>query len=121
MPFLVASSKPTGADLIAHIEHAWKVCGEDHVSIGTDGPQIPLVVNADTFKRQKAFYDARAAAGIAAPGEGADILNVVMDYNHLDRFARLANDLAARGHGQAKLEKLLGGNLLRVYGEVWGA
>ena len=37
MPFLVANSRPTGADLVRHMEHARNVCGEDHVGIGTDG------------------------------------------------------------------------------------
>ena len=120
MPFLVANSKPTAADLIAHIEHAWKICGEDHVGIGTDGPQIPLVINDATWEDQRKFYEARAKQGIAAPGEGADILNVVMEYNRLDRFEKLASDLAARGHSPAKIGKLLGGNNLRLYRDAWG-
>ena len=37
MPFLVPSGRPTGADLIRHVDHVRNVCGEDHVSIGTDG------------------------------------------------------------------------------------
>lgn len=120
MPFLVKGSKPTGADLIAHIEHAWKVAGEDHVAIGTDGDQLPIEINEETWRRAREAHEFRSKNGFAAPGEGPDVLTIVQDYNSLDRFQRLAEDLAARGHGQARLEKLFGQNLLRLFGEVWG-
>src|SRR3954469_25711798 len=37
MPFLNLSGHASAADVVAHIEHALQVCGEDHVGIGTDG------------------------------------------------------------------------------------
>jgi hypothetical protein len=37
MPFLAVGRQPLAADLVAHIEHAINICGEDHVGIGTDG------------------------------------------------------------------------------------
>ena len=43
------------------------------------------------------------------------------DYNRLDRFQVLASDLAKRGWNQARLEKLLGGNLMRLYADAWGS
>jgi membrane dipeptidase len=45
---------------------------------------------------------------------------MVADYNSVDRYRRLASDLAKRGWSAARLEKLFGGNFLRVYGEAWG-
>jgi membrane dipeptidase len=120
MPFLAKGSKPSGADLISHIEHAWRVAGEDHVGIGTDGDQLPIPITEDTWKRAREAHAYRSKNGFAAPGEGPDVLTLVMDYNSLDRFQRLADDLAARGHGQAKLEKLFGRNLMRLYAEAWG-
>src|SRR3546814_8469298 len=47
MPFLAHERQITSADVIAHIEHAIDVCGEDHVGIGTDGPPTPI----DAMKR----------------------------------------------------------------------
>jgi membrane dipeptidase len=120
MPFLARGSKPTGDDLVAHIEHAWKVAGEDHVAIGTDGDQLPIPINEETWRRAREAHEFRSKNGFAAPGEGPDVLTIVMDYNSLDRFQRLADTLAARGAGQAKLEKLFGGNLMRLYREAWG-
>jgi membrane dipeptidase len=121
MPFLVPGSKPTTADVITHIEHAWKVCGEDHVGIGTDNGPLPSEINAATWEAARKDNEYRTRMGFAAPGEGPDVLPLVLELNRVDRFPYLAERLAARGHGQAKLEKLFGGNLLRLYREVWGA
>lgn len=120
MPFLAAGSKPTRDDLIRHIEHAARVCGEDHVSIGTDGNQLPIPINEATWKRAREMHESRSSNGFAAPGEGPDILTIVHDYNRLDRFQMLAGDLTKRGWTQSRIEKLHGGNLMRLYADVWG-
>ncbi|WP_374387303.1 dipeptidase [Sandaracinobacter sp.] len=120
MPFLVRGGKATAADVIAHIEHAWKVCGEDHVAIGTDNGPLAREITEETWKAARADHEYRSKMGFAAPGEGPDVLPLVLELNRIDRFAYLADRLAARGHGQAKLEKLFGTNWLRVYRDVWG-
>ena len=120
MPFLVANSKPTAADLVRHMEHARNVCGEDHVGIGTDGVLNKTVIDDAARAAQKKFYDERAAKGIAAPGEGADIFNIVAEWDDNMRFRRLADGLAQAGWSTTQIEKALGGNLLRLYGEAFG-
>jgi membrane dipeptidase len=121
MPFLVASSKPTDADLIRHMEHAVQVCGEDHVAIGTDNMLHKTVIDDKAREGQKKFFEERARLGIAAPGEGADIFNIVAEWDDPMRFHHLADGLARAGWNSRRIEKVLGGNLLRLYGEVWGA
>jgi membrane dipeptidase len=37
MPFLNPSGHAHAEDVVAHIDHAVNICGEDHVGIGTDG------------------------------------------------------------------------------------
>ena len=44
----------------------------------------------------------------------------IRDRNRIDRYRLVADDLAKRGWSQARLEKLMGGNFLRVYKEAWG-
>jgi membrane dipeptidase len=61
----------------------------------------------------------RIKAGIAAPGEAVGVYPLVEDYNSVDRYRRFADDLEKRGWSQARLEKLMGGNFLRVYKEAW--
>jgi membrane dipeptidase len=121
MPFLTLDSQPKGDDLIRHIEHVAKVAGEDHVGIGTDNGVLPRVIDEESRKQNREWALQRMKAGIAAPGEGPDVFPMVADYNSIDRYHRLAQALARRGWSTSRLEKLLGGNFLRVYREAWGA
>ena len=120
MPYLAADMKPTGAMLLDHIDHIARVAGEDHISIGTDGGVLPLVIDQRAIENARKDYEQRKAAGIAAPGEGPDVFTVVRDYNSIDKLERLSTDLMKRGWTTARVEKLLGQNLMRLYGEVWG-
>ena len=120
MPFLTADSKPKGADLIAHIEHVARVAGEDHIGIGSDNGLLPIVIDEKTIKENREWAAERIKAGIAAPGEGLDVFPMTADYNSIDRYWRLGNDLAKRGWSERRLEKLFGGNFLRVYRDAWG-
>ena len=120
MPFLTLDSKPKGSDLIAHIEHVANVAGEDHVGLGSDNGVLPQIIDEESTRKMREWAQARINAGIAAPGEGLDVWPMVADYNSIDRYRRLAGDLAKRGWSQTRLEKLFGGNFLRVYREAWG-
>jgi len=81
---------------------------------------LPLVIEATAIENARKDYEQRKAAGIAAPGEGPDVFTVVRDYNSIDKLERLGSDLMKRGWTTAQVEKLLGRNLMRLYGEVWG-
>jgi membrane dipeptidase len=120
MPYLTPDQHPKGADLIAHIEHVANVGGEDHVGIGTDNGPLPTLLDAVTRKRMDEDQQRRFTAGIAAPGEAIGVYPLVEDYNSIDRYERIANDLAKRGWSEARLEKLMGANFLRVYRDAWG-
>ena len=120
MPFLTMDSHPKGSDLIAHIEHVAKVAGEDHVGIGTDNGVLPVLLDEASKKKMDEWQKERIKQGIAAPGEAVGVYTLVADYNSVDRYRRLAVDLQKRGWSQARLEKLFGGNFLRVYKEAWG-
>lgn len=120
MPFLVPNSKPLAADLVRHMRHAVDVCGEDHVAIGTDGVLSKTVIDDKARAAQKKFFDDRSARGIAAPGEGADIFNIIPDLDDHRRFRLLVAALEKDGWPAARIEKVLGANLLRLWGEVWG-
>jgi membrane dipeptidase len=120
MPYLTLDSHPRGEDLLRHVEHIANVAGEDHVGIGTDNGVLPTVLDAETRRRLDDNQRFRIASGIAAPGEAIGVYPFMEDYNSVDRYRRFAADLAKRGWSQARLEKLMGGNFLRVYREAWG-
>jgi len=120
MPFLTLDSHPKGADLIAHVEHVVKIAGEDHVGIGTDNGVLPLELTPESKRKLDEWQASRIKAGIAAPGEAIGVYPYLADYNSVDRYRRFASDLQKRGWSEARLEKLMGGNFLRVYREAWG-
>jgi membrane dipeptidase len=119
MPFLRLSGQPHAQDLILHIEHAVNVCGEDHVGLGTDGSisGVPLTDAYRAYFRKD--EEARIKAGYAAPGESADVLTIVPEYNEPLRFYRLAGDLASRGWPASRIDKILGANFARLFAQVW--
>jgi membrane dipeptidase len=120
MPFLNPSSHAEAADVIAHIEHAINICGEDHVGIGTDGGTTPID-DLDAYKMTLAKEHAdRMAQGVAAQGERADAHPFVDDLRGPDQFRKLYRLLAERGHQAALIEKVLGENFIRYASRVWG-
>lgn len=119
-PYLRTDRQPMAIDVVRHIEHAIKVCGEDHVGIGTDGGIAPVQRTPEYEKGNRGNVEAMIAAG-ALPQKKADgVYLFIPDLNVADRFDVLAGMLSARGHSDARIAKILGGNFARVFAEVWG-
>lgn len=121
MPFLDPKGHATSTEVIAHIEHALNVCGEDHVGIGTDGGTTPVDDLQAYSAALRKEHERRVAQGVAAPGEGVDTHPFVDDLRGPGQFRKLARLLAARGHSETRIGKILGGNFIRYAREVWGA
>ena len=119
MPYLVASPTfPAREHVLAHLDHALKTCGEDHVGIGSDGV---IDTFADTPEQRKAFADDQAkrkALGIAAPGEDRPPFSP--DLNTTRRMEIIASGLSKMGYGGSAIEKVLGKNFYRAFQEIWG-
>jgi membrane dipeptidase len=119
MPYLRLAGQPLAADLVAHLEHALQVCGEDHVGLGTDGGTTAPDDLASHRARLAEEVETRRRLGIGAPGETADVVCFLPDLSGPTQFARLAALLAARGHGEARIAKILGGNFARLMRDTW--
>jgi membrane dipeptidase len=119
MPFLRVSGQPHAEDVIRHLEHAVNVCGEDHVGLGTDGGISATELNEAYAKSMRKFVEDRMKAGISAPGESPAVFNLIPEYNDPRRFKTLADDLARRGWPSGRIEKILGSNFARLFGDVW--
>jgi membrane dipeptidase len=121
MPFLKEDSFPNAMDVVRHIEHAINICGEDHVGIGTDGGTTRIddmqafhrLIDAEVEQRQK--------AGISAKGEKKGVVPMIPDLQGPEQFQQLADMLYRRGHSSTRIEKILGGNFLRLNRDIWGA
>ena len=95
VPFFVAVEGQVSLErLLDHVEHLLQVGGEDHVGVGSD-------------------YDG-FGPGI---GGSADQFPELLDVSHLPR---LTEGLLKRGLSERVVEKVLGGNFLRVFEEVAG-
>jgi membrane dipeptidase len=119
MPYLSKGRQPTAADVVAHLEHAVKVCGEEHVSIGTDGTLSAVQLTPEFVAQFRENTRNRKKLGIAAPYETEEGYLFASDLNTPRRLETLAGLLLERGHSESRVEKLLGANLLRVFGEAW--
>jgi membrane dipeptidase len=120
MPYLRASGAPTADDVIRHLEHAIDVAGEEHVGVGTDGGVAAVTVDDAYRARLRDELGRRKAQGVSAPGETEAAPPFVLELNGPRKLEALAGRLAARGHKDARIAKLLGGNFARVLSAVWG-
>jgi membrane dipeptidase len=121
MPFLNASGHARAEDVVAHIDHAVNVCGEDHVGIGTDG-YATQIDDLQAYQATLAEEIAkRRAAGISAAGERPDTYPFVVDLRGPDQFRTLVRMLEAKGYTPRRIEKIMGQNFLRYAEDIWGA
>ena len=89
-----------------------------------EGPQQLGVARAphdETRAAQKKHHEDRVRDGVASPGDGPEVYNYLAEYNGPRKFLTLGQDLARRGWSTARIDKVLGGNFARLFGEVWDA
>jgi len=103
--------RPGLDDLVAHIQHVGDVIGIDHVGIGTDFFESESEIRFARFARS---YP--AATGVYT----SPATVYVEDFERIDRFPRLTEALVRHGFADDDIRKVLGGNFLRVFREVWG-
>ena len=93
MPYLGGAPNQPSKDLVMqHLEHVLKVCGEDHVGIGTDGGIEKVEMTAEQEKAFKEDVAQRKAAGVSAPEE--DRYPYVPDFNGPRKFELIAGEIA---------------------------
>ncbi len=119
-PYLRTDTQPMAIDVIRHIEHAVNVCGEDHVGIGTDAGIAPVERTPAYEKDNREWVAGAVEDGVFERGRPPDLYTFIPDLNRADRFDMLAAMLSKRGHSDARIAKILGGNFARVMSEVWG-
>jgi membrane dipeptidase len=116
LPYITASPKqPMLDDYLQHLDHALKICGEDHVGVGSDVPFFH--VDDSDLEEMKKSAEKRKADGIAAPGE--DRPTYIPDLNTPRKMELIADALLKRGQKNTVIEKVMGANFKRVFGEIW--
>jgi membrane dipeptidase len=118
LPYLVASPKqPTLDDYMAHMVHALKICGENHVGIGSDSQLGPFDTSPKAMAEFNKEQEHRRKTALAAPGE--DRPPYVMGLNTPRRSEIIADALLKRGYGARVAEKVLGLNFTDALGRIW--
>ena len=117
MPYLNQSGIPDISHVVAHIEYALNLIGEEHVGIGSDQGIVPLDTGGNFMTAFEEVSASRTAAGIAAPRE--DLPPYIPELNHPQRMLTIAEYLSNRGHSARIIEKILGGNFYRLFKDVW--
>lgn len=107
----------TLADYMRHLNHALNVCGEDHVGIGSDAFMLAFDTSPESMKRWDDSIKQRKDAGIAAPGEGPPPFAVGLNSPHKSLI--IAEELLKAGYSERAVEKVMGGNFLRIFKETW--
>jgi membrane dipeptidase len=104
---------------IAHVEHVIGVAGEDHVGVGTDQDAVDMTAVRPTevadhqrsFERRVKDY----------PQLTWTVRHMrVPELSHPKRLLHLAQALERKGYASGRIEKILGGNYVRVFREVVG-
>ena len=113
-PFLGPDERNTLDDYLDHIDHAVRVGGVDHVGIGSDREHRTI---PDTDEERKKLEDELAALG---PRTKVAWPFFLTELNHPRRMETVRTGLERRGYKASDVEKILGGNLRRLFEDVIG-
>ena len=113
-PSVQKKDVPTIEDYLDHIDHIVKLVGPDFVGVGVDYPHHYATPEWGQYM-QKAYSTAYtiSKAQIALRGMTVKELDAVELYPNITR------GLVARGYSDSDIEKILGGNFMRIFKAVW--
>jgi membrane dipeptidase len=122
-PYIGPKERNTLDDYLRHVDHAVNVAGIDHVAIGSDREHRRIPDTDDERRKLVAeLSQLRPGARAGAP-PGAAAVHwpfFIAELNHPRRMETIADALRRRGRTAAEVDKILGGNLLRLLRETIG-
>jgi membrane dipeptidase len=104
---------------IQHVERVISLSGEDHVAMGTDGDAVDMTaMRPGEVARHQAGFDRRRKE---YPQLDWDVKHMrVPELSHPKRLLHLAQALQKKGYKARTIEKIIGGNYVRIFKEVVG-
>jgi len=106
------SSRPNVDNFIDHIEYVINLVGEDHVGIGTDRWMRPTLA----YKMLRVEFE-RTLPGFFGTFSGNE--KHVEGFNYYNEWENLVMKLGNRGFNSEQIQKIIGGNFLRIFKKVW--
>lgn len=117
-PLLGIAERPTLENFCDHVDHMINLVGVEHVAFGSD-----LSEGTKTLEKWLSIYGPNpiwpAVTGILGPWYTYEN-RATPGFETMADAGNLLAALAKRGHSESVIEKIMCGNLLRVYREVWG-
>jgi membrane dipeptidase len=103
---------------VAHIDHAVDIAGVDHVSFGSD---TALLGDPTPATEQIAGFNAWVRRNWGLPGSERLAQHLMaMELNGPERMQVLSEALRRRNYPWSTIEKIIGGNFLRLFRDVCG-
>jgi len=117
-PMLRLEERPTLEDFYRHVDYLVNLVGIDHVTFGSD-----LSERTKTASQWEVGFGPRGmypeVSAIAGPWFTFE-QRFTKGYESLADTGRILDGLHAHGYSEGEVDKVMGGNLLRVLEEVWG-
>lgn len=111
--FLYEDENNTTIDhVLDHIEYIINLVGIDHVGIGTDWPMSDLPWSLVYFKEK-----IMPSLGFKE-GDGAST-EILIGLEKFGNFINFTRGLVKRGYTDEEIQKVIGGNWLRIFDEIW--
>ena len=112
-PYIGGKERNTLDDYLAHVDHAMKVAGEDHVGIGSDREHRTIPDTAE--EKQKLIDELSRLRPVSAASFRWPFF--ISELNHPRRMETIAQALGRRRYTPRQVDKVLGGNWLRLFKE----
>ena len=115
-PFVADTSRPTLDDLLKHVDYIAELVGIDHVGLGIDFEYIDESMQKDSL----AHYDYFVKTGQWNPDDyPPPPYYYPQGLDDPRYFPNLTKALLERGYDEDETKKVLGGNFMRVYAQIW--
>ena len=113
-PFLANGFRSTVSDYVDVIDDLVERVGIDHVGIGTDYCQDQPVSFFDWI------FSQQGTKPPSTPLDYPDPFHHPVGMETPDGFASITSELSNRGYAESDIGKIIGGNWMRLFREVWG-
>jgi membrane dipeptidase len=112
---------PTASTFVSTIHALLELVGEDHVAVGTDFPAMSPGAGVEgILRRSLDLYPEIFGPYVAAYGNGV-AERYCRDLPTIASWPEIPRLLLASGLSEETTAKIVGGNWIRLLGEVWGA
>jgi len=111
---------PSMSDFIEHVDHVAQLTGSmEHIGLGTDMSLGTYPYHEKDPWGEPAYASAIGEYAEFVSGDVRSPKRALRDFNSYPQILDLADALLKRNYTETDVQKILGGNFLRVFDQVW--